>query len=116
MRTRSATPEFAARWEDRAISSNFTAGTARGVNNMPHGMSVVPGKDTRLQSKFWNSSAAQKSTRMKLFPGEPFKIRVRLGTSLLPKAKRTTRKLEFRFFVVEDPSINAQALPTHGNR
>ncbi len=50
---------------------------------------------------------------MKLFPVRAVQEYVSdLGTSLLPKGEEgTTRKLEFRFFVVEDPSINAQALP-----
>jgi beta-barrel assembly-enhancing protease len=35
-----------------------------------------------------------------------------LGDSLIPKgAQGTSRPIEFRFFVVEDPSINAESLP-----
>jgi hypothetical protein len=37
---------------------------------------------------------------------------VALGNSLLPAGSRSTRPaIEFRFFVVEDPSINAESLP-----
>ncbi len=50
---------------------------------------------------------------MKLFPVTEVQQYVAdLGTSLLPAGQLgTTRPLEFRFFVVEDPSINAQSLP-----
>ena len=51
--------------------------------------------------------------RMKLFSVKEVQEYVtHLGTKLLPpSADVTTRALEFRFFVVEDPSINAAALP-----
>ncbi len=51
--------------------------------------------------------------RLKLFDVRDVQDYVReLGVKLLPPASEmTTRALEFRFFVVEDPSINAAALP-----
>ncbi len=82
--------------------------------NMPHGMSVVPGKDTQTAIEILEfKRSAKVDGRMKLFPVRAVQEYVSdLGTSLLPKGEEgTTRKLEFRFFVVEDPSINAQALP-----
>ncbi len=51
--------------------------------------------------------------RMKLFPVKQVQEYVsELGRKLLPpSADITSRALEFRFFVVEDPHINAAALP-----
>ncbi|PYT75779.1 MAG: hypothetical protein DMG42_07355 [Acidobacteria bacterium] len=51
--------------------------------------------------------------RMKLFPDKTVQTYVSdLGDSLLPAGtKGTTKALEFRFFVIEDSSINAAALP-----
>jgi len=51
--------------------------------------------------------------RLKLFPELSVQQYVKdLGVSLLPPAaSMTKRSLEFRFFVIEDPTINAAALP-----
>jgi beta-barrel assembly-enhancing protease len=51
--------------------------------------------------------------RLKLFPENAVQQYVKdLGVALLPPAASLTkRSLEFRFFVVEDPTINAEALP-----
>ncbi len=81
---------------------------------MPHDLEVVRGKD--LQSgieviEFRHGNKVQ--GRMKLFPVRSVQEYVtQLGDSLLPPGNRgTTRTLEFRFFVVEDSSINAASLP-----
>ena len=81
---------------------------------MPHDLEVVRGKD--LQSgieviEFRHGNKVQ--GRMKLFPERSVQEYVtQLGDSLLPPGNRgTTRTLEFRFFVVEDSSINAASLP-----
>jgi peptidase M48-like protein len=81
---------------------------------LPHDEQVVPGKDPQtgigvLEFRRGNTVDG----RMKLFPVPEVQQYVAdLGASLLPPGPRgTTHPLEFRFFVVEDPSINAQALP-----
>ena len=81
---------------------------------MPHGVEVVRGKDplTGIDViEFRHGNKVQ--GRMKLFPERSVQEYVTtLGDSLLPPGNRgTTRSLEFRFFVVEDSSINAASLP-----
>lgn len=81
---------------------------------MPHGLAVVPAKDPQTGIRVIEFRHGTKvKGRMKLFPVEEVQNYVAdLGDSLLPAAARgTTRALEFRFFVVEDPSINAESLP-----
>jgi hypothetical protein len=81
---------------------------------MPHDVQVVQGKDPVsgidvLEFRHGNKVEG----RMKLFPVASVQDYVTtLGDSLLPPGNRGTSKaLEFRFFVVEDASINAASLP-----
>src|SRR5712691_683269 len=81
---------------------------------MPHDVEVVQAKDplTGIDViEFRHGNKVQ--GRMKLFPVRSVQEYVsQLGDSLLPPGNRgTTRTLEFRFFVVEDSSINAASLP-----
>ncbi len=81
---------------------------------LPHDEQVVPGKDPQTGIEVLEFRRGNKvDGRMKLFPVHEVQQYVAdLGTSLLPAGPRgTTHPLEFRFYVVEDPSINAQALP-----
>jgi hypothetical protein len=82
--------------------------------NNPHDVQVVRGKDPQTGNALLEFRRGDKvDGRMKLFPVAEVQQYVSdLGTSLLPAGKLgTTRPLEFRFFVVEDPAINAQSLP-----
>jgi hypothetical protein len=81
---------------------------------MPHDLQVVRGKDQQTGIdviEFRHGNKVQ--GRMKLFPVRSVQEYVTtLGDSLLPPGNRgTTQALEFRFFVVEDASINAASLP-----
>jgi hypothetical protein len=81
---------------------------------MPHDLEVVRGKDPQTGIdiiEFRHGNKVQ--GRIKLFPVRSVQEYVTtLGDSLLPPGNRgTTRALEFRFFVVEDSSINAASLP-----
>ncbi len=81
---------------------------------LPHDMKVIPGKDAQSGVgvlEFHRGSSVD--GRLKLFPVREVQEYVsQLGDSLLPTAAMTTtRPLEFRFFVVEDGSINAHAFP-----
>jgi hypothetical protein len=81
---------------------------------LPHDEQIVPGKDAQTGIEVLEFRRGNKvDGRLKLFPVHEVQQYVAdLGTSLLPAGARgTTHPLEFRFFVVEDPSINAQALP-----
>lgn len=81
---------------------------------MPHGLEVVPAKDPQTGIDIIEFRHGKKvEGRMKLFPvAEVQKYVSRLGDSLLPAGARgTTKAIEFRFYVVEDASINAAALP-----
>jgi peptidase M48-like protein len=81
---------------------------------LPHDIQVVKGKDPQTGIELLEFRRGTKvDGRLKLFPVHEVQQYVAdLGSSLLPEgAKGTTRSLEFRFFVVEDASINAQALP-----
>lgn len=82
--------------------------------NNPHDIKVVPSKDRDSGIDILEFRRGDKvDGRLKLFPVHDVQQYVAdLGTSLLPAGARgTTRALEFRFFVIEDPNINAQALP-----
>jgi hypothetical protein len=82
--------------------------------NMPHGMRVVRAKDPQTGIDILEFQHGTKvEGRVKLFPEGPVQRYVsQLGDSLLPAGSRgTTRPIEFRFFVVEDPTVNASALP-----
>jgi hypothetical protein len=81
---------------------------------MPHGLEVVRAQDPQTGIDILEFRRGKKvDTRMKLFPNKTVQEYVsQLGDSLLPAGAKGTRKaLEFRFFVVEDSSINAAALP-----
>jgi Peptidase family M48 len=81
---------------------------------MPHGLEVVRAKDPQTGIDILEFRRGKKvEGRMKLFPDHAVQQYVSdLGDSLLPPgAKGTSKALEFRFFLVEDSSINAAALP-----
>jgi hypothetical protein len=81
---------------------------------MPHGLEVVRAQDPQTGIYVLEFRRGKKvDGRMKLFPDKTVQTYVSdLGTSLLPAgAAGTSKALEFRFFVVEDSSINAAALP-----
>jgi len=82
--------------------------------NIPHDVQVVRAKDPQTGIEVLEFRRGNKvDGRLKLFPVREVQQYVAdLGTSLLPPGARgTTRTIEFRFFVVEDPAINAAALP-----
>ncbi len=84
------------------------------VYKMPHGIEVVRSKDPQTGIDIVQFQRGKKvDGRLKLFPVRAVQEYVSyLGDSLLPQgAKGTSRALEFRFFVIEDSSINAAALP-----
>ena len=81
---------------------------------IPGDRSVIPAKDPQTNIAVLEIRKGNKlEGRLKLFDVQEVQEYVRnLGKSLLPPAADVTaRALEFRFFVVEDPSINAGALP-----
>ena len=81
---------------------------------MPHSLEVVAAKDslTGIGVLEFRQGKSVKG-RMKLLAEPSVQEYVsHLGDSLIPEgAKGTSRPVEFRFFVVEDPSINAFSLP-----
>lgn len=81
---------------------------------IPGDRSVMPAKDPQTNIAVLEIRKGSKlEGRLKLFDVQEVQDYVRhLGKNLLPPAADiTARALEFRFFVVEDPSINAGALP-----
>jgi len=81
---------------------------------MPHNLEVVASKDSQTSIgvlEFRQGKSVK--GRMKLLAEPSVQEYVsHLGDSLIPEgAKGTSRPVEFRFFVVEDPSINAFSLP-----
>jgi Zn-dependent protease with chaperone function len=81
---------------------------------MPHDLEVVRGKDPQTGIGVVEFRQGKKvQGRMKLLAVPSVQEYVsHLGDSLLPSGtKGTTRTIEFRFFVVEDPTINAASLP-----
>jgi hypothetical protein len=81
---------------------------------MPHDLEVMRGKDPQTGINVVEFRQGKKiQGRMKLLAVPSVQEYVsHLGDSLLPSGiKGTTRTLEFRFFVVEDPTINAASLP-----
>lgn len=81
---------------------------------MPHNMEVVRAKDAQTGIDILEFREGKKvQGRMKLLAERSVQEYVsHLGDSLIPKgAEGTSRSIEFRFFVVEDPSINAASLP-----
>ncbi len=86
----------------------------RDAYKLPHGLEAVVAKDRQTGIDILEFRRGKKvDGRLKLFPVvEVQKYVSRLGDSLLPPgAKGTTKPIEFRFFVIEDSSINATALP-----
>ncbi len=86
----------------------------RDAYKIPHGLEVTKGKDPQTGIDVLEFRRNKKvDGRLKLFPvPEVQKYISHLGDSLLPPgAQGTTKQLEFRFFVIEDSSINASALP-----
>ena len=82
--------------------------------NMPHAETIVPAKDPQTGIGVLEFRRGSKVVgRMKLFPVPQVQQYVAdLGASLLPTGGQGTSKpLEFRFFVIEDGSINAESLP-----
>jgi Zn-dependent protease with chaperone function len=81
---------------------------------MPHDLEIVRGKDPQTGIGVVEFRQGKKvQGRMKLLAVPSVQEYVsRLGDSLLPSGiSGTTRTLEFRFFVVEDPTINAASMP-----
>jgi Zn-dependent protease with chaperone function len=81
---------------------------------MPHDLEIVRGKDPQTGIGVVEFRQGKKvQGRMKLLAVPSVQEYVsHLGDSLLPSGiNGTTRTLEFRFFVVEDPTINAASLP-----
>lgn len=81
---------------------------------MPHDLEVVRGNDPQTRIDVIEFRQGKKvHGRMKLLAVRSVQEYVsQLGDSLLPPGiQGTTRPLEFRFFVVEDPTINAASLP-----
>jgi|GEM_PF-1334099 len=81
---------------------------------LPHGMEVVRAKDPQTNIDVLEFRRGKKvDGRLKLFSDKHVQEYVsQLGDSLIPAgAKGTVKPIEFRFFVIEDSSINAVALP-----
>lgn len=81
---------------------------------MPHNLDVVRSKDPQTGIEVLEFRQGNKvQGRMKLLAERTVQEYVaHLGDSLIPEgAKGTRRPIEFRFFVVEDPEINAASLP-----
>jgi hypothetical protein len=81
---------------------------------LPHDLAVVRGRDPQTGIAVLEFRRGGKvQARMKLLAVTSVQQYVQnLGISLLPAGSSGTRQpLQFRFFVVEDPTINAEALP-----
>ena len=81
---------------------------------LPHDLTVVRGADPQTGIAVLEFRRREKvQARMKLLDVNSVQQYVQnLGISLLPAGSSGTRQpLQFRFFVVEDPTINAEALP-----
>ncbi|HKE06475.1 MAG TPA: M48 family metalloprotease [Candidatus Acidoferrum sp.] len=81
---------------------------------MPHDIQVVRAKDAQTGINILEFRQGKKvQGRLKLLEERSVQEYVsHLGDSLLPAgAEGTSRRIEFRFFVVEDPEINAASLP-----
>jgi Peptidase family M48 len=81
---------------------------------MPHNLEIVRGKDALTGIDVLEFRQGNKvQGRMKLLAERTVQEYIsQLGDSLIPEgAKGTRRPIEFRFFVVEDPEINAASLP-----
>jgi hypothetical protein len=85
-----------------------------GDYKMPHNLEVVRAKDQQTGIDVLEFRQGNKvQGRMKLLAERTVQEYVaQLGDSLIPEgAKGTRRPIEFRFFVVEDPEVNAASLP-----
>lgn len=81
---------------------------------IPHNLQVVRAQDAQTRIDIIEFREGKKvQGRMKLLAERSVQEYVEhLGDSLIPQgAQGTTRAIEFRFFVVEDPEINASSLP-----
>jgi len=81
---------------------------------MPHDLEVVRAQDPQTGINILEFRQGKKvQGRLKLLAERSVQEYVsHLGDSLLPAgAEGTSRPIEFRFFVIEDPSINAASLP-----
>ena len=81
---------------------------------MPHNLEVVRAREPQTGIDVLEFRQGKKvQGRMKLLAENTVQEYVsHLGDSLIPEGARGTRKpIEFRFFVVEDPEINAESLP-----
>jgi len=81
---------------------------------MPHNLDIVRAKDPQTGIEVLEFREGKKlQGRMKLLSERTVEEYVaHLGDSLIPEgAKGARRPIEFRFFVVEDPEINAASLP-----
>ena len=81
---------------------------------MPHNLDIVRAKDPQTGTEVLEFREGKKlQGRMKLLAERTVQEYVsHLGDSLIPEgAKGTRRPIEFRFFIVEDPEINAASLP-----
>ena len=81
---------------------------------MPHNLEVVRATDPQTGIDVLEFRQGKKvQGRMKLLAERTVQEYVsHLGDSLIPAGAKGTRKpIEFRFFVVEDPEINAESLP-----
>jgi hypothetical protein len=81
---------------------------------VPHDLEVVRAKDAQTGIDILEFRQGKKvQGRLKLLAEKSVQEYVsHLGDSLLPAgAEGTSRPIEFRFFVIEDPSINATSLP-----
>ena len=81
---------------------------------IPHGMEVVRANDPQTGIDIVEFRRGKRvDGRLKLFADKATREYVsQLGDSLIPAgAKGTTKAIEFRFLVIEDPSVNASALP-----
>ncbi len=86
----------------------------RDAYRIPGNRSIVPSHDPQTNIKVLEFRKGEKlEGRAKLFDVQEVQDYVKgLGVKLLPPAADVTaRALEFQFYVVEDPSINAEALP-----
>ena len=81
---------------------------------MPHDLDVVRAQDPQTSIDILEFRQGKKvHGRLKLLAEKSVQDYVsELGRSLIPAgAEGTSHPIEFRFFVIEDPSINASALP-----
>jgi hypothetical protein len=102
--------------DGRIVAEEVELGPPAPADNykMPHNLEVVRGKDQQTGIAVLEFRQGKKlEGRMKLLAERTVQEYVaHLGDSLIPDgAKGTRRPIEFRFFVVEDPEINAASLP-----